>query len=30
MRIEIHGLTKRMKGNEVLKGIDLQLEGGKI
>lgn len=30
MRIEIHGLTKRIKGNEVLKGIDLQLEGGKI
>lgn len=30
MRIEINGLTKRIKGNEVLKGINLALEGGKI
>lgn len=30
MRIEINQLTKKIKGNEVLKNISLQLEGGKI
>lgn len=30
MRIEINHLTKRIKGNEVLKEINLQMEGGKI
>lgn len=30
MQIEIKNLTKKIKGNEVLRGVNLRLDGGKI